>query len=56
MSWILNNIGTILIFLLLTAVICAVIHSMRKNKKIGKTSCGCGCAGCVLRGKCHGDK
>ncbi len=54
MSWIINNLGTIVIFIVLAAVVCMILRSMKKNKCAGKTSCGCGCAHCAMRGKCHG--
>lgn len=36
---------------LLLAVL-VTIHVIR-NKKKGKTSCGCNCQGCAMRGSCH---
>ena len=39
--WIVDNLGTILITLVLIAVVAAIIRSLRKNHRAGKTSCGC---------------
>ncbi len=52
-SWLADNIANILV---LTAVLLAVIlavRSMVRDKKAGKSSCGCGCANCAMAGKCH---
>jgi hypothetical protein len=29
---------------------------MIRDKKAGKSSCGCGCANCAMAGKCHSGK
>jgi hypothetical protein len=29
---------------------------MVKNKKQGKSSCGCGCSSCGMKDSCHGKK
>ena len=52
-EWIANNYGTIIIAVILAAVIALVIVFMVKDKKKGKTSCGCGCANCAMAGTCH---
>ena len=53
-SWIVDNLGTILITLVLIAVVAAIIRSLHKNHCAGKTSCGCNCAHCAMAGSCHG--
>ncbi len=53
MSWIIENIGTIVICLLLVAIVSAIIIRLIKNKKAGKSSCGCGCQSCAMAGACH---
>lgn len=50
---ILANLGTIIIFVCLAAVITGVVVYLVNNRKKGKTSCGCGCSGCALRDTCH---
>lgn len=54
LSWIGNNLGTILITLVLIAAVAAIIRSLHKNHCAGKTSCGCNCAHCAMAGQCHG--
>lgn len=56
LAWILENIATIIICAVLIAVVAAIIVSMIRNKKKGKSSCGCGCADCPMSGSCHSDK
>ena len=54
MTWLMNNIGTIVVSAVLLAVVVLIILHLKKNKAAGKSSCGCGCANCALHGKCHG--
>jgi hypothetical protein len=53
MGWIMANIGTIIVGIMLTAVIVAIIIKMVNDKKKGVSSCGCGCANCAMKGSCH---
>ncbi len=52
--WIVENIATILIIAALAAVVVLVIIKMIRDKKAGRSSCGCGCASCPMSGSCHG--
>ena len=52
LAWLTENIATIIICAVLIAVVSAIIVSMIKNKKKGKSSCGCGCADCPMSGSC----
>lgn len=45
--------GTFIIGGLLTIVVTLIVVKMVKDKKAGKTSCGCGCSGCPSNGICH---
>ena len=54
-AWITNNIGTIIICAVLIAIVTAIIVSMVRKKKAGKSvvySCG-NCKGCAMSGSCH---
>lgn len=48
-----QNIGTIAVTLILAAVVAAIIIRLNKNKKAGKSSCGCGCENCPSSTICH---
>ena len=51
--WIAENWATILISLLLLALVVWIVVSLLKNRKKGKSSCGCNCAHCAMAGSCQ---
>ncbi len=53
LTWISENLATIIICTILTAIVEAIIFSLVRNKKKGKSSCGCGCSTCPMNGTCH---
>ena len=56
LTWLTQNIATILICVVLIAVCALIVARMIKNKKQGKSSCGCGCADCAMKNSCHPKK
>jgi len=52
-NFIISNLATIIISAVLVAVAVLIIVKTIKNKKNGKTSCGCGCSGCPSSEFCH---
>lgn len=48
-----ENLSTIIIGLIIFAVIAGIIAKMLTDKKKGKTSCDCGCENCPSAGICH---
>ena len=52
-SWIADNLGTIIMSLILIAIVAAIIVKMVRDKKRGKSSCGCNCGHCAMSGMCH---
>lgn len=52
MEFIVQNFGTIVVFLVLLLIVAMVIYSMIKSRKQGKNSCGCDCGsgGCPASG------
>lgn len=48
--------GTIIVGAAVAAIIAAVVIKLVKDRKKGKSSCGCGCANCAMAGKCHNRK
>ena len=52
-AWISANIGTIIICAVLLIIVAAIIIGLVKDKKKGKSSCGCNCAHCAMEGSCH---
>ncbi len=55
-KWIAENISTILVFAVLLLIAVLIIRSLVRNKRQGKSSCGCNCAHCAMAGQCHGKK
>ena len=52
-SFLYENLGTILCGGVLLIILILIVMSMVKDKKKGKSSCGCGCANCAMAGRCH---
>ena len=52
-TWLMENMATIIISAVLVLVVAAAVASMVRGKRKGKSSCGCGCAGCAMNGACH---
>ncbi len=56
LAFLTENLGTILVVLVLCVVIGVIIRSMRGDKRKGKSSCGSGCQGCAMSAQCHRGK
>lgn len=52
-AWVSENLGTIVISVVLLAIVAAIIVSMIRDKKKGKSTCGNNCSHCALSGSCH---
>ena len=52
-TWIAENVGTILIALALLLVVAAIVYSLLRNRKKGRSSCGGHCVSCPMGGSCH---
>ena len=52
-EWIRDNLGTIIMSIILLAIVAGIIWKMYRDKKKGKSSCGCGCSHCAMSGTCH---
>ena len=50
---IVENAGTIVVSLLLIGLVTLSIVRLRKDKKQGKSSCGCNCGCCPMASSCH---
>ncbi len=48
--------GTAIVLVIVIAVIGLAAWSVIKDKKKGKSSCGCDCKHCAMSAKCHGGK
>ena len=54
LTWLAANLANIVIIVVLAFVVGLAVRSMIRNKKAGKSSCGCDCASCASRGSCAG--
>lgn len=53
LTWLAGNIGTIIVCAVLIVIVALIVANMIRNKKKGKSSCGCGCSNCPMSGSCH---
>lgn len=53
LQWLIANLGTILVCVVIAIVVVAAIRSLVKDKRKGKSTCGNNCAHCAMAGKCH---
>lgn len=56
LAWISKNIGTIIVCMVLAVIVAAIVCKVVKDKKSGKSSCGCNCAHCAMAASCHSQK
>jgi hypothetical protein len=48
MSWLIENLATIIIGLIILGIVAMVVRGIRKDHKAGKScSCGSSCGGCT---------
>ena len=52
-EWIMGNLGTILVTLLIILVVAGIIASMIKDKRKGISHCGGNCAHCAMNSSCR---
>ncbi|MBQ6508458.1 MAG: FeoB-associated Cys-rich membrane protein [Flexilinea sp.] len=51
--WLSENIGTIIISLMLLLIVALIIRGMIRDKRRGSSSCGCRCSHCPMSGSCR---
>jgi hypothetical protein len=57
LAFLIGNLATILISLVLLAVVVWITWALLRKKKNGKAAgCGCGCGGCHSAAACHRDR
>jgi len=55
-GWLIANIGTIVISIILLALVALIVYILIRDKKKGKSACGSNCGSCPMSGKCHQKK
>lgn len=53
LDFLVNNWGTLLIGAVLAAAVVLAVFKLYRDRKKGKSSCGCGCSSCPSSGLCH---
>ncbi len=53
LQWIGENAGTIAASLALAGLVAWIIVRLRRDRKQGKSFCGCNCGSCPMAGSCH---
>ena len=53
LQWMSVHGGTILISIALAGIVALIVRSLLRQKRQGKSSCGCNCAHCAMHGACH---
>ena len=54
LTWLSQNLAATAVSAVLIAIVVLIIVKLVRDRRAGKSSCGCGCANCALHGKCHG--
>ncbi len=52
-DWLISQMSTIIVLLILAAIVAAIISSLIKDRRNGRSSCGCNCGSCPMHGNCH---
>lgn len=52
-KWIGENWATLVVGAVVIALAALAVIKLVRDKKAGKSSCGCGCANCPMSGSCH---
>ena len=55
-EWLSANYVTVIACAVISVSVILAVASIIRDKKKGKSSCGCSCAGCPMSGQCHADK
>lgn len=53
MLWLTENLATVILSAVLVAIVTLIILHLVKNRRRGKSSCGCSCGSCPMNGSCH---
>ncbi|MBQ2557871.1 MAG: FeoB-associated Cys-rich membrane protein [Lachnospiraceae bacterium] len=52
-TWLTENIGTIIVLVIVLACAGFAAWKIVRDRRNGKSSCGCGCANCAMHEMCH---
>ena len=52
-KWLSENWATCLVIAAIAVLVALIIIKMIKDRRAGKSTCGCGCASCPMSGSCN---
>ncbi len=53
MNYLVDNLGNIVVIAVLILITVLIIRKLVRDKKSGKSACGCNCGHCAMSGSCH---
>ena len=53
LPWFIQNLATILIGGVVLGMVVFIIVRLVRDRKKGKSACGCSCSNCPMGGSCH---
>lgn len=53
LSWFAAYGATLAVGLIVALIVAAIVLKLVRDRKKGKSSCGCNCAHCAMAGCCH---
>lgn len=56
MEFLRENLGTIITGIVVLVIAGSIIFKLIRDKRQGKSSCGCGCENCANSAYCHSSK
>ena len=56
LDWIVQNLANIVVCLVLLLAVTLAVVKLVRDKRAGRSSCGCGCSCCPMEETCHTDK
>ena len=56
LNWLKENWTTLAVVLVLIGVTALIIIKLIRDRKAGRTTCGCGCSTCQMSGSCQRKK
>ncbi len=55
LAWLQQNWGTLVVLAVVAAIVTAIVVFRVRARRQGRSTCGCGCEQCAMRGSCHPD-
>lgn len=53
LAWLQQNWGTIVVLAVIAVIVAAIVVCRVRARRQGRSTCGCGCEQCAMRGACH---